>query len=101
MFIDDVVDAYFNAAFADDVNGETIHLGSGALVAIRGVVEQIATVIQAKAEPNFGALPDRPAETEIVADTSKAARLLNWSAATPLEVGLRKTIDSAREAAGR
>jgi nucleoside-diphosphate-sugar epimerase len=44
--------------------------------------------------PEFGALPDRPAEIpRMYCDASRARELLGWAPRTPLDDGLARTID--------
>ena len=97
IYIDDVMDGFMAAAIALDVDGETIDLGCGDLVAIRRVIEHLLRLIGSKIEPLFGALPDRPLERARIAKTADAYRKLGWKATTSLEVGLEKTVAWYRE----
>ena len=47
----------------------TIDLGSGSLVSICDIVTELVEVVGSQVEPLFGALPDRPAEGEVAAET--------------------------------
>jgi UDP-glucose 4-epimerase len=93
VYIDDVVDGFLRAARKPGIEGRTIDLGTGTLVSVRDVVTRLVNVAQTHIEALFGALPDRPAENEFVADTATASELLGWTATTPLDSGLRQTFD--------
>lgn len=93
IYIDDVVDGLLAAGSAPNVEGCTIDLGSGRLVSIRELVQQIVGLIRPAIKPFFEALPDRPLEQARVADTASALEKLGWRATTPLEQGLRLTVD--------
>ena len=97
VYIADVIDAFMVAATAPKIIGKTIDLGTGHLVPIRDVVKSDRADHGAREEPLFGALPDRPGENEIAANTKVAADLLGWTATTSLESGLRQTVDWFRE----
>jgi nucleoside-diphosphate-sugar epimerase len=92
VFISDVVQAYLRALTAPGVDGATIDVGSGNLVSVRAVVEQIAGIVGGAAKPKFGVLPDRPAENEFAAETALAATKLGWRASTSLQDGLQQTV---------
>jgi len=51
-----------------DVEGCTLDLGSGTLVPIRAVVQQLTDLLSSQVEPLFGALPDRTLEQVRVAN---------------------------------
>jgi nucleoside-diphosphate-sugar epimerase len=93
VFIDDVVDAFVAAAGCPDIEGHTFDLGTGALTSSRAVIEMIARVMKSETPLLFGAIPDRPFEQEVAADTAAAAERLGWRATTSLESGLRTTVD--------
>ena len=57
------------------------------------VVDRLVKITGSHLQPLFGALPDRPGENEVAANTSTASELLGWSASTSLESGLRQTVD--------
>lgn len=97
IYIDDVVEAYVAALQASGVEGETVDVGSGQLVSMRDVLEQIAKLVDATAKPQFGAVPDRPFEVPRRADITRTASLLDWAPETSLEQGLRTTVDWYRE----
>jgi UDP-glucose 4-epimerase len=97
IYVDDVMDGFLAAAEAPNVEGHTIDLGAGTLVPIRAVVGQLVDLIGAGVEPVFDALPDRPYEPVRVADVADADAKLGWKPGTPLEEGLKRTVDWYRK----
>jgi nucleoside-diphosphate-sugar epimerase len=97
IYVGDVVDAYLAAVQAPDVGGKTFEIGSGQLVTIRSLVEELAPMVAPDAKVQFGALPDRPLERVRVADTAAAAAL-GWEPRVGLEEGLRRTVEWYRGA---
>ena len=85
--------AFLRAATAPNIDGRTIELGSGALVSISDIVDQLIALTGTNIKPLFGALPDRPGEQERAADTATASELLGWRATTALNSGLRQTVN--------
>ncbi len=92
VYIDDVVEGFMAAATAPGIEGETIDFGTGTLVSMRNVVERIVDIVGGDVEPDFGALPDRPDENAVPANTANAAKHLGWRARTSLDDGLRRTV---------
>ena len=99
IYVSDVIDGFVSAATAPGIEGATIDLGSGSLVTIRGIVERLVAIVGSDLEPAFGAVPDRPDENEIVADTTCASATLGWVQKTVLESGLRQTVEWHRRTA--
>lgn len=97
IYVDDLVDGLLAAAIAPGVEGETLDLGSGQLVTIREVVEQIRGLMGADVQPCFGALPERPFEQVRAADVARTAARLGWHPRTALGEGLQRTIQWYRE----
>ncbi len=93
IYVEDVVEALLAAASANDIEGGTIDIGSGVLVTIRVVVEQLVSLINPRIEPLFGALPDRPLEQVRMADVARSTAMLGWKPTTPLGDGLKRTVD--------
>jgi UDP-glucose 4-epimerase len=93
VYVDDVVDAFVIAASTPGIEGLTFDLGTGTLTSIRALVDKPLAITGSHIAPQFGAVPDRPREHEIVADTATALQRLGWHATTSLEDGLRKTTD--------
>ncbi len=95
-YVDDTVDAIFRALDCDAADGRVLNIASGQPSRIRDVVEMIVSMIGA-GKPRFGLIPYRPGENMILyGDISTARDILRWAPATPLDVGLRATIDSMR-----
>ena len=93
VYVDDVIDGFIRAATVCGADGRTIDLGSGTAITVREVVQRLVSVIDPSIEPQFGALRDRPDAHVRVADLEPARALLGWRPTTPLEAGLRMTID--------
>jgi UDP-glucose 4-epimerase len=93
VYVGDVVDALRLAASTragDD--GAPIDIGSGALVTIRELVEEIRRRVGSRVRPVFGARSDRANEAAQPADLSLARRSLRWEPRTTLGEGLDETI---------
>ncbi|WP_167498559.1 MULTISPECIES: NAD-dependent epimerase/dehydratase family protein [unclassified Mesorhizobium] len=99
VYVDDVIDGFVLAATTKGIEGATIDLGSGRLVSIREIVERIVAIVGSAPSPIFGAVPDRPAENEVIADTEFARARLGWTAKTSLDEGLRRTVHWYRDGA--
>lgn len=93
VYVSDVIDGFVAAATIPGIEGKTIDLGSGYLVPMTDVVNRLVMIVGTDVRPEFGALPDRPGENTITANTSTAAKNLGWQATTSLDAGLRKTVD--------
>jgi UDP-glucose 4-epimerase len=97
IYIDDVVEGLLRAAVVPGIEGCVFDLGSGSLVSVREIVEQIVEIVGGSAEPAFGALPDRPFEQERPADTNFLSNRLQYLPGTPLGQGLQSTVAWCRE----
>jgi nucleoside-diphosphate-sugar epimerase len=93
IYVDDVIAAFFAAAQAANIEGSTIDVGSGTLVSIETIVEQLVQLINPQIRPLFGALVDRPFEQVRVANVIKAHAMMKWQPVTSLEVGLQRAVD--------
>lgn len=97
VYVDDVVEAYLAAALADGAEGKTVEVGTGQLVSVRGVVEQLYEFVRPGTKPAFGALADRPMEQIRAANSDASFRHIGWRARMDLKDGLRRTIEWYRE----
>lgn len=92
IYIDDIIGAFVAAAMANGIVGRTIDVGTGVLVSVRTIVEQLVGLTHATAKPIFGAIADRPLEEVRFADIANSYELLGWKPAVPLIEGLRRTV---------
>lgn len=100
VYVADVVEALLKAATAPAAAGEIVNAGSGREVRVRDLAERVAALTDAAGTLRIGARADRAGESSRrFMDAGKALRLFGWTAATPLEEGLRHTIDSLRPGA--
>ena len=97
IYIDDVVDAFVAAATSVSAVGTAIDVGSGGLVTIRALVEQLARLVGSDVAPRFGARTDRPMEVSRAADLAPARELLGWTPTMHLHAGLRRTVEWFRD----
>jgi UDP-glucose 4-epimerase len=97
IYVDDVVDGLIAAARTPNIEGRTIDVGSGTLVSIRAIVQQLADHIDPHVELLWGAFPDRSMEQTRVANISRTYDILGWKPRTSLAVGLERTVDWYRK----
>jgi nucleoside-diphosphate-sugar epimerase len=100
VYVDDVIDAFLQAASRPGVEGRTLDLGWGTTVAIREVVDQLVRIIDPTITPRYGAQPDRPDARVRVADVEATAAALGWRPTTLLNRGLALTVEAYRQTAG-
>lgn len=92
-YIDDFSLAVFAALKNTKAHGEAINICSGKPVAIKSMIEKIASLI-GSGRPQFGKIHYRDGENmALYGDPEKAKRILNWEAKTSLDEGLVKTIE--------
>ena len=97
IYVEDVAAAFLAAGLAgEEADGKSVDVGSGTLVSVREVAEEIARIV-GSGELRLGERPDRSRELERVADPEPAASLLGWRATTKLSDGLRETVDWYRD----
>lgn len=100
IYVEDVVEGLLRAAVTPDIEGCAFDLGSGSLVSVREIVEQIAQIVGGVVEPAFNKLPDRPFEQERAADTSFLLNKLGYKPKTALNQGLKATVAWYRKRVG-
>jgi UDP-glucose 4-epimerase len=81
------------AARVPGVEGYTFDLGTGNLVSIQALVEQIIQIVNPQIKPLFGALPDRPVEKVRAANTAYSLDKLGWQPCISLATGLTTTVN--------
>lgn len=95
-YVANTVDAFIRAAGAQGIAGETIHFGSNRDVSIGELFEIIRQLIGCDAEIENDPARVRPEKSEVgllLADNSKALRLLDWRPKVTLEEGLASMIE--------
>ena len=97
IYVDDVVEGLLRAAVIPGIEGCTFDLGSGSLVSVRKLVEQIVEIVGRRVEPAFHAVPDRLFEQERAADTSFLLGQLGYQPRTCLKQGLMATVTWYRQ----
>ncbi len=95
-FVDDTVDGFLAAAYAENVIGETINLGSGEDIRIGDLAELVINLVGKPLKLQVESARLRPEKSEVnrlLSDNRKAFKLLGWKPAVTLEDGLQITID--------
>jgi UDP-glucose 4-epimerase len=101
IYIDDLVEGLAHLAETEGLEGRTLDLGSGELVSVRRIVEEILEITGSRLDPRFGEAEERPTQEPRAANTTETLRLTGWQPATARREGLRRTIAwHERELAG-
>jgi len=98
-YVKDIADLYARLALGIDFpGGQIFNIGSGSPITIRELGTKIAHLLGGENLLCWGKLPYRHGEMRmLVADITKAERLLNWQPVTDLQEGLQKTINYYRQ----
>ena len=96
LFVEDTVRGMMRCAEAEGVEGEVINLGTGIEISIGELAERVLRRLGKELPVALDQDRLRPADSEVerlVADTTKARRLLGWEPEVDLDEGLRQTIE--------
>ncbi|WP_420643630.1 NAD-dependent epimerase/dehydratase family protein [Candidatus Leptofilum sp.] len=94
LYIDDLVAGLWTMLPAKLAPAETVEFGSGVAASVAEVVQQIYEIVGGAGRPLIGTLPNRPGEeTTQIANAAKTKQQINWQANTPLQNGLKQTIN--------
>jgi nucleoside-diphosphate-sugar epimerase len=96
VYVSDVVDGFIAIATTPGIEGDSIDLGSGQLIATRDFATKICEVMGTSLRPEIGTLPDRPMEPVFQADVERSFKKIGWRPKTSLEHGLSEVIDYYR-----
>jgi len=99
-FVSDTVEGFIRIAESEKSIGEEINIGSGYEVSIGDLAEKIISLVGKRARLVKDAKRARPKKSEVerlLADNSKARKLLGWSPRVNLDTGLKKTIEWIKE----
>jgi len=95
-YVTDTAAGFIAAATAEGVEGQVINIGYGDDISIGDLGEKIVELVDRDVELTFDASRLRPRRSEVqqlLADNTKATKLLNWEPQVSLEEGLRATIE--------
>ena len=96
LYAEDTAAGMAACAAAEGVEGEVINLGTGTEVSIGELAERVLRQLGRDVSVSVDESRLRPKDSEVerlVADTSKAKRLLGWEPTVDLDEGLRRTIE--------
>ena len=96
VFVEDTARGMMRCAEADSIEGEVINLGTGTEISIGELAERVLRELGKEVRVELDEARLRPPDSEVerlVADTTKAKRLLGWEPEVDLDEGLRRTIE--------
>jgi NAD dependent epimerase/dehydratase len=96
LYVTDTVQGLLRCGTAGGIEGETINLGTGVEVSIGDLAQRILRLLGVEVPIALDEGRLRPPNSEVerlVADVSKAKRLLAWQPEVTLDEGLRRTIE--------
>lgn len=93
LYIDDVIEAYIKIAEAPILKYNTYNIGTGDPVPVRSILEILLKISEISAPVVVDRQKLRSADTGIMSlDITRIKNELNWYPRTPIEDGLRKTL---------
>lgn len=98
-FVANTVDAFVSCAVADGVVGQTLHFGTGREISIGDLALAIAAIAgkEVRVEEEVSRLRPEASEVErLLADNSRAKKLIGWQPRIGLEAGLATTVEWMR-----
>jgi nucleoside-diphosphate-sugar epimerase len=91
-YVADVVDGVLRACEAPAAAGEVINVAGGGRISLLEVLRTLQNILRKEVAPAFG--PPREGDVrDSQADIHKARQMLGYEPRTPLEDGLRRTVD--------
>jgi NAD dependent epimerase/dehydratase len=96
LYVADTVQGLLRCASAEGIEGETINLGTGVEVSVGDLAQRVLRLLGVEVPIALDEGRLRPPNSEVerlVADVSKAKRLLAWQPEVSLDEGLRRTIE--------
>ena len=91
VFIKDTVNAFILALETEKIVGEVIHIGTGCEISIHDLAKKIGSILGKNLKINIKKIRQRPSQSEVlrlIADSTKARRLLQWKPSYCKMVGL-------------
>lgn len=98
-FVFDTVDAFIRIAESPNTVGEVLNIGSGTEISIGDLANKIIEIINKVGDKSVSVVfeegrkrPEKSEVNRLLADVTKAKKLIEWQAKTPLDDGLKLTI---------
>jgi NAD dependent epimerase/dehydratase len=96
LYVEDLIRGLARCAEAENIEGEVVNLGSGVEISIGDLAKLVSQLVGRDLPIALSPTRTRPPASEVerlLADRSKAERLLGWAPKVPFENGLQRTID--------
>ena len=96
LYVGDTVRGLMRCGDVEGIEGEVINLGTGVEISIGELANVVFSLLDRQPPVSFSPDRARPEGSEVerlLADPSKAERLMGWTSEVSLEAGLRRTID--------
>jgi len=96
LYLDDLIEALYKGAETPDIGGELFQISGGKETRILDLADHLADALSVNdvARPELAFEGKRPGDMpKNFANVEKARNLLGWSAKTPLDAGLKLTVE--------
>jgi nucleoside-diphosphate-sugar epimerase len=91
-FVSNVVDANWKAATCPNIAGEAFNVGCGTRTSLNQLIQKMNDILGSRIVPKYESARQGDVRHSL-ADVGKAARMMNYSPAIALEIGLRHVLD--------
>jgi NAD dependent epimerase/dehydratase len=103
LFVEDTVRGMMRCAEQPGIEGEVLNLGTGGEISVGDTAARVLELLGVDVPITDSTARLRPPNSEVerlVADCSKAERLLGWRSTVSFDDGLQRTVDWMRDALG-